>query len=190
MYNIYARPVRDLRNNYSELAGITKDHNHIIITNNGREETVLMSVEDYHLCQEYLHKRYVREKLAEVEAIAGQYSTWLDEDEFWKVMEQRLCSIKLNTLFFEKTDVEEIKNYLSQFYPSTPQKFLQELKRHIEMLKSTPKMYEEYEGNPSYRKMMLYDYIAFYRIDENEKTVFLYRILHGRQDIGRHLQFV
>ena len=83
--------------------------------------------------------------------------------------------------------MEEIKNYLSQFYPSTPQKFLQELKRHIEMLKSTPKMYEEYEGNLSYRKMMIYDYIAFYRIDENEKTVFLYRILHGRQDIGRHL---
>ena len=87
MYNIYARPVRDLRNNYSELAGIAKEHNHIIITNNGRDETVLMSVEDYHLCQEYLYKRYVREKLEEVEAVADQPTTWLSEDEFWKAVE-------------------------------------------------------------------------------------------------------
>ena len=87
MYNIYARPVRDLRNNYSELVGITKEHNHIIITNNGRDETVLMSIEDYHLCQEYLYKRYVREKLAEVENVADQATTWLDEDEFWKAVE-------------------------------------------------------------------------------------------------------
>ena len=87
MYNIFARPVRDLRNNYSELAGMVKEHNHVIITNNGREEAVLMGVEDYHLCQEYLYKRYVREKLAEVEAVEDQVATWLDEDEFWKAVE-------------------------------------------------------------------------------------------------------
>ena len=46
-----------------------------------------MGVEDYHLCQEYLYKRYVREKLAEVEAVEDQAATWLDEDEFWKAVE-------------------------------------------------------------------------------------------------------
>lgn len=88
MHNTYARPVRDLRNKYSELAEITKDHNHIIITNNGREETVLIGVEDYHLYQDYLYERYVREKLAEVEAVAAKPGTWLEEDNFWKAVEQ------------------------------------------------------------------------------------------------------
>lgn len=87
MHNTYARPVRDLRNKYSELADMTKAHNHIIITNNGREETVLIGVEDYHLYQEYLYERYVREKLAEVEDVAGSAETWLKEDEFWKTVE-------------------------------------------------------------------------------------------------------
>ena len=87
MYNTYARPVRDLRNKYSELADMTKSHNHIIITNNGREETVLIGVEDYHMYQDYLYERYVREKLAEVETVAGKSDTWLDEDDFWNVVE-------------------------------------------------------------------------------------------------------
>ena len=87
VYNTYARSVRDLRNKYSELADMTKSHNHIIITNNGSEETVLISVEDYHLCQDYLHECYVREKLSEVGTVAGKADTWLDEEDLWKAVE-------------------------------------------------------------------------------------------------------
>ena len=87
MYKTYARPVRDLRNKYSELADMAKLHNHIIIINNGREETVLIGVEDYLLYQDYLYERYVREKLAEVEIVAGKIDTWLDENDFWKAVE-------------------------------------------------------------------------------------------------------
>lgn len=87
MYNTYARPVRDLRNNYAELAKLTKAHNHIIITNNGREETVLIGVEDYHRYQAYLYERYVQEKLSQVETDADKAGTWLDEDEFWQAVE-------------------------------------------------------------------------------------------------------
>lgn len=70
MYNIYARPVRDLRNNYAELAKMTKEHNHIIVTNNGKDETVLMSVDDYNLCRDFLHTQYILKELelAETEA--------------------------------------------------------------------------------------------------------------------------
>ncbi len=86
MYNVYARPVRDLRNNYAELAGIVREHNPVIITNNGREETALISVEDFHLCQEFLYTRYIQRKLAEVEAIKDNPDTWMDEGEFWKAV--------------------------------------------------------------------------------------------------------
>lgn len=87
MYQVFARPVRDLRNNYAELARIAKEHNTVIITNNGREETALISVEDFHLCQEYLYKRHIQKKLAEVEAVAGKPETWLDEEAFWEAVE-------------------------------------------------------------------------------------------------------
>ena len=63
MYNIHARPVRDLRNNYAELAKMTKEHQHIIVTNNGKDETVLMSIEDYNLCREFLYSRYILKQL-------------------------------------------------------------------------------------------------------------------------------
>ena len=59
----------------------TEDWN-INITNNSREETVLISVEDYHLYQDYLYERYAREKLAEAETVASQDDTWLDEEDF------------------------------------------------------------------------------------------------------------
>lgn len=32
-------------------------------------------------------ERYVWEKLAEVEAVAGKVDTWLEEDDFWKDMD-------------------------------------------------------------------------------------------------------
>ena len=81
MYNVHARPVRDLRNNYAELAQMTKEHKHIIVTNNGKDETVLMSVDDYNLCRDFLHTKYVlRElELAQKEAASTTERFTLDE---------------------------------------------------------------------------------------------------------------
>jgi len=44
-----------------------KEHNQILITNNGKGEAVLISAEDYAGYEEYLHAHYVREKVEEVE---------------------------------------------------------------------------------------------------------------------------
>ena len=75
MYNIHARPVRDLRNNYAELAKMTKNHQHIIVTNNGKDETVLMSIEDYNLCREFLYSRYILKELEQAANEASDPST-------------------------------------------------------------------------------------------------------------------
>ncbi len=81
MYNVHARPVRDLRNNYAELAQMTKEHNHIIVTNNGRDETVLMSVDDYNLCRDFLHTRHVLEELEIAEKEAESTTDRLTHEE-------------------------------------------------------------------------------------------------------------
>jgi prevent-host-death family protein len=84
MYGAYVKPVRELRNNYRELAETIKAHEHIIITNNGKSEAVLISYEDFKAYEEYVHLRYVSEKLAEAEVKASSKKTkWYSHDEFW-----------------------------------------------------------------------------------------------------------
>ena len=85
MLNVHVRPVRDLRNNYPELAKIVRNHDQVIITNKGRGEAVLISIDEYAQYEEYTHKRYVAEKLAEAErAAADPNAKRLSHEEFWR----------------------------------------------------------------------------------------------------------
>lgn len=78
MLNTHVRSVRDLRNNYPELADIVKRHDHVIITNNGKSEAVLIGFDDFQKYEEFLHYRYINEKLAEAEEQAKDPNTkWL-----------------------------------------------------------------------------------------------------------------
>jgi len=83
MFNTHVRAVRDLRNNYSEVASIVKSRNHVIITNNGKSEAVLIPYEEFMKYEEFLHIRYVKEKLAEAEALANNQDEWIDIDELF-----------------------------------------------------------------------------------------------------------
>jgi len=57
------RPSRDLRNHYADIVKSLKDHDHIIITNNGVGESVLIGYEDYSKYEEYLHRLFIYEEL-------------------------------------------------------------------------------------------------------------------------------
>ena len=84
MFTTHIKAVRDLRNNYPEVAGIIKNRDHVIITNNGRSEAVLISYDEFEKYQEFLHILYVKEKLAEAEAMANDPGEWLEIDELFK----------------------------------------------------------------------------------------------------------
>ena len=84
MYTTYVKPVRDLRNSYSEVAKIVKNRDHVIITNNGKSEAVLISFEEFEKYQEFVHIRYVKEKLAEAEAIADNPDEWTEVVDLFK----------------------------------------------------------------------------------------------------------
>jgi len=63
------RPVRELRNNYNELARLAHETNQPIhITNNGRNDTVLMSEAAY---ERLRNKAYIDYKLLEAELRGG-----------------------------------------------------------------------------------------------------------------------
>ena len=84
MYTTHVKAVRDLRNNYPEVAQIIKNRDHVIITNNGRSEAVLISYDEFEKYQEFLHILYVKEKLAEAEAISGNTDEWIGIDELFR----------------------------------------------------------------------------------------------------------
>jgi len=84
MFSTHVKAVRDLRNNYPEVAKIVKNRDHVIITNNGKSEAVLISFDEFEKYQEFLHIRYVKEKLAEAESIADNPEEWIDVDDLFK----------------------------------------------------------------------------------------------------------
>ena len=77
----------DLRNHYAEISEMLKDHDHVIITNHGRGESVLINIEDYAKYEEFLHQRYVAEALAKAKQQAADPDTqWADHESVWETL--------------------------------------------------------------------------------------------------------
>jgi prevent-host-death family protein len=91
MYNTYARPVRDLRNNYNEIINLANEGNQVIITQNGREAVVVIGKEAYKEYEQFLHRRYIKQELLKAKEMAKDPKTeWLSEKEFWDIVEADL----------------------------------------------------------------------------------------------------
>lgn len=85
---------------------------------------------------------------------------------------------------YAKEDRKSITEFLEQYSATAPSKFKNELKRYIGIIGDTPYIFAEYRTNPDYRHVVVYgSYVMFYTVDEPTKTVHIYRILHGAQDI-------
>ena len=85
------------------------------------------------------------------------------------------------------TDMEEIRDYLSQYYESSVRKFFALLREKMVQLKDFPYSCPVYEHDSDYRKLVVGDYLVFYMLNEDTKTVEIHRIFHGTQDISHHL---
>ena len=80
-------------------------------------------------------------------------------------------------------DRAEILAYLSQYYESTVRNFFTALKEKTARLKDFPYSCPAYEDDPDYRRLVVGDYLVFYMVNEDDKTVEIHRIFHGSQDI-------
>ena len=70
-----------------EISEMLKDHDHVIITNHGRGESVLINIEDYAKYEEFLHQRYVAEALAKAKQQAADPDTqWADHESVWETL--------------------------------------------------------------------------------------------------------
>ena len=88
---------------------------------------------------------------------------------------------------FAKEDKKDIKTYLAKFYPETPRRFAALLKEHINNLKDNPYMYSEYPENTDYRRMLVGNYMVFYKVNDAEKHIDIYRILRASWDLPKYL---
>jgi plasmid stabilization system protein ParE len=82
-------------------------------------------------------------------------------------------------------DLWQINEYLSDYGEDSLKNFRESLETFIKNISNMPFMFPKYAGKPKYRKAALaYGYIAFYRINERKKEIVIYRILHGKRNIG------
>ncbi|MCL2412354.1 MAG: type II toxin-antitoxin system RelE/ParE family toxin [Treponema sp.] len=97
--------------------------------------------------------------------------------------------MKYNVRFspFAKEDKKEIKIYLSKFYTETPRRFTTALKEYINNLKNNPYIYPEYPENTDYHRMFVNNYVVFYKINDTEKQIDIYRILRASWDLPKYL---
>ena len=73
-----------------EISEMLKDHDHVIITNHGRGESVLINIEDYAKYEEFLHQRYVAEALAKAKQQAADPDTqWADHESVWETLSKQ-----------------------------------------------------------------------------------------------------
>lgn len=96
-------------------------------------------------------------------------------------------SYKIRYLPLAVEDIEAMAAYLSRFYPSTVHRVLSEIESLIAGLQAHPQMYEVYEADPFYRRIVVSDYLVFYHVEDQLKTVDIYRVLRGSWNIGKYL---
>ena len=95
---------------------------------------------------------------------------------------------KLRHLPSAIVDAEEIEAGLSEFSISAADKFAESVSQKTDALIDNPYLYRVYQARPYFRCMPLpYEYLCFYHVDEDSKTVSIHRIIHGMRDIPRKL---
>ena len=94
MPNTQVRPVRDLRNRYTEIETFLENHNPVIITKNGRGTAVLINIEDYAEIEEYLHMKFINKKLEEAETEEKKPGTkWIDSKKVLKKLRNKYSGL-------------------------------------------------------------------------------------------------
>ena len=77
-------------------------------------------------------------------------------------------------------DMSEIKDYLEQHSITAWSKLIDIMERKLKNLEQFPNIGERHKN---YRRLVCGDYLVFYQVNEEYKTILVARILHGRLDI-------
>ena len=88
-------------------------------------------------------------------------------------------------------DLQAIYESLYDFGENPLKKFNESVDKFVEKVSEMPYLFSAYEWNPKYRRASLaYGYLIFYRVNKEDNTVKLYRVLHGKSNIEKGLEEV
>jgi len=102
--------------------------------------------------------------------------------------EAHLHPYTLRYLELAIADIREIKEFNKRFSKKYQAEVLAKLKRSCACLTTTPYIFPEYEHLPDFRKLVVDDYLVFYKVSEQPRQVSVYRILHSRRDVIKALK--
>ena len=101
----------------------------------------------------------------------------------------------LNITNIAEEDILSAINYIANVLnaPMAANNLLDEIEKYEETLEKSPNIYlfvsDEYLAEKKLKFVMIKDYIMFYTIDEDEKTVNVIRFLYGRRDWKNILKY-
>jgi len=86
-----------------------------------------------------------------------------------------------------RDDLHEVQNYLNKIERRITNKILEAFRERIQGLEEMPMRYPKYAYRPEYRVLGVHNYLIFYAVVEETKTVEIRRILHGARDIEHEI---
>ena len=82
-------------------------------------------------------------------------------------------------------DLETIKSYLEQFSGDAPERILRKLTQQMKGLRILPNRFPQYLKNPAFRRMVVEDYLVFYKVFEDINMVKIHHVLHHSRNIEK-----
>ena len=89
---------------------------------------------------------------------------------------------KIEYILTFHTDILPIAEFLSE-YPSKAARIFAKIDKIIPHLANMPEMYPIYPDVPSYRFIVVEDYLIFYKVKKQDGIVEIRRLIYGRMDI-------
>ena len=90
---------------------------------------------------------------------------------------------KAKFLITARYDRETITAYLNQYSLTAAKRLFDKIKNNLKLVKENPYMYEAYERRPQFRKMVVEDYLIFYKVKEEEKIIEIHHIFNSTMNI-------
>ena len=94
------------------------------------------------------------------------------------------CKIEYIATFY--SDVQTVVEFLKE-YPDKAARIFAKADKSIRNLEEMPEMYPVYMDIPSFRFIVVEDYLVFYKFIQDSSIVEVHRLLYARMDIPKHM---
>jgi len=95
---------------------------------------------------------------------------------------------RVKYLITARADQEAIKAYLDHHSANAAKRIFDKIKRNMEFVKENPYIFESYKRRPQFRRMVVEDYLLFYKVNEETGIIEVHHILHGMMDLEQYLE--